>query len=529
MRTKHVVAVGFILLLAAPMSAADEIPTKSQITSADLFKNGLAVVKCEVTLKKPGTYLLADAPRPVHGTFWVESAVPVEAALKLVDVEVPAVEAVPGNLQDDLAGQKVTVFFKGDKRPPLAGTVLKLKPAKPEEGTSSRFLILQTAKGRTYIEATEVASVEAEGVGDTIKRRQPRLFLTLSPTDKAETRVVLHYLTHGLSWAPSYKIDISDPKTLLLEQHAVIRNELTNLKEADVRLISGYPSVQFAHVNSLLSPRTSLAAFFNELSSGGGRSRHDGMSNTINLQMAMGNWGAAPDQALGAIPTGEGVDLHYQPVGKRTIAEGESQALSVSRGKADYERVVEWMVPDNRNEHGQYHHTGRVEEDNENDTAWDALKFKNPLTFPMTTGPAMVTSGGQFNGQRTSFWVNAGEETVLRVGKAFSIRTRAVEHEVIDKGAGRDRDIVWIGGRQYRKGTVAGELSLSNNRKESVKVLIRRRFSGELVEAEGSPKASLREEGVFSINQRNELAWSLSLKSGEEKILKYSYTVLVPN
>ena len=60
-------------------------------------------------------------------------------------------------------------------------------------------------------------------------------------------------------------------------------------------------------------------------------------------------------------------------------------------------------------------------------------------------------------------------------------------------------------------------------------MLIRRRFSGELIAAEGAPKSSLREEGVFSINKRNELSWTLPLKSGEEKKMKYVYTVLVPH
>ena len=158
----------------------------------------------------------------------------------------------------------------------------------------------------------------------------------------------------------------------------------------------------------------------------------------------------------------------------------------------------------------------------------DALKFKNPLAFPMTTGPATVVSGGQFNGQRTSYWVNAGEETVLRVGKALSVRTRSVENEQLNRNGG-ERDLVWVGGRQYRKSTVAGELSVSNHRKENVQLLIRRRFSGDLVAAEGAPKSSLREEGVFSINKRNELLWTVPLAAGEERTLKYSYTVLVPN
>src|SRR5207302_689668 len=131
-------------------------------------------------------------------------------------------------------------------------------------------------------------------------------------------------------------------------------------------------------------------------------------------------------------------------IGKRTLAEGDALALTVAKGKADYERIVEWLVSDSRNAYGQ------VEGRDAADDAWDALKFKNPLSFPMTTAPATVTADGQFNGQRTSYWVNAGEETILRVEKALSVRTRATETEKLDKDGGSSRDLIWIGGRQYR-------------------------------------------------------------------------------
>ena len=38
-----------------------------------MFKNGLAVISCEVRIPGPGSYIIADAPRPIHGSFWVTS------------------------------------------------------------------------------------------------------------------------------------------------------------------------------------------------------------------------------------------------------------------------------------------------------------------------------------------------------------------------------------------------------------------------------------------------------------------------
>ena len=113
---------------------------------------------------------------------------------------------------------------------------------------------------------------------------------------------------------------------------------------------------------------------------------------------------------------------------------------------------------------------------------------------------------------------------MLRVEKALSVRTRPIETEDAKEG---NRDLVWVGARQYRKTTVDGEVTVNNHRKETVQLVIRRRFSGELVSAEGEPKSSLREDGVYSVNKRNELFWTIPLKAGEEQKLKYRYSVLV--
>lgn len=524
MRLSRFAAFG-LLALAAPAARAAETPATGKIVAADLFKNGLAVVTCEVTLGKAGEYLLDSVPQPVHGTFHLDAGTAkVEAAVKVREVTIPAEEAGSGNLQEDLAGKQVTITLKGANRPPVEGKMLKLKPAKGEEAVGPRFLVLQGPRGRILVDPAEVSSVE---VGEApaaavVKRKRPQLVLTLSDTQADQTKVTIRYLTNGLSWAPSYRLDITDPKTLTLEQHAVVKNELADLDGAAIRLISGYPNVQYARVRSLIGPRTTLATFFAELENRYGGFEIDGTGNSVLTQNVAFNR-APVSTVLGATPTGEGVDLHYQPIGKRTLADGETLALTVAKGKADYARIVEWTAADSRDEYGRYADRGRGRD--EDGEAWDALKFKNPLPFPMTTGPATVVAGGAFNGQRTTYWVNPGEETVLRVEKALSVRTRAVENE---KPTG-DRDLVWVGSRQYRKAIVEGELAVSNNRKEPIQMVIRRKFSGELVKADGEPKSNLLVEGVHSVNKRNELTWTLPLKGGEEKTLKYSYTVLVLN
>lgn len=110
----------------------------------------------------------------------------------------------------------------------------------------------------------------------------------------------------------------------------------------------------------------------------------------------------------------------------------------------------------------------------------------------------------------------------MHITKALSVRTRSSEQEEPDS-----REVVYIGGDDYHKTTVKGELMVNNHREEKISMVIRRRFSGELLDATGDPQNVLREEGVWSVNKRNELTWLLSLAPGEEQTLTYNYTVLV--
>lgn len=545
---RQALLTGWIVALCVSSVPAAEESVESRIESVGLFKNGLAVVTRLVALPESGTCRIEGLPEPVHGTFWLESDVPVAARITTREVEVPSDPAAAVNLQEDLAGREVRIHFRDSQIPPAEGTVMSALPKMGEDAwdreyersgrpywrssspsgasqTGRRFLILSTDKGRVYVEPSMIAYLRVEGEKSTITRRLPVLFLEAAKKREASTTVRVHYLTKGMAWAPSYRVDISDSEKLVIEQKAVIKNELESLEGVRVYLISGFPSMEFSHVTSPLSLRTTWASFFQELAqrpgSGGGA-----RGQVVLQQIAMNYVPPTATPDFSATPMGEGPDVHYQPAGELTLAEGDALVLPVASGTTDYERIVEWIVPDTRTENGRRINDYQRNQDPEKyrDAAWDAVRFKNPLEFPMTTAPAMTVAGGRFQGQRMCTWTNVGEEATLHITKALSIRTRCVEYE--EQG---EREIVYLGGNDYRKVMAKGELSVCNHRKETVKLVIRRRFSGDLLEAEGDPECSLLEEGVYSVNKRNELLWTIRLEPGAEKSLTYKYSVLVDN
>ena len=97
---------------------------------------------------------------------------------------------------------------------------------------------------------------------------------------------------------------------IALEQAAVVKNELEDFTDAEVSLISGYPSVEYAHVLSPLTPRVTWDQFFAQLN----EDRRYSRRGAAAMQQVRSNavFVNDPSRTLGATPAGEGVDV---PVG----------------------------------------------------------------------------------------------------------------------------------------------------------------------------------------------------------------------
>ena len=521
-----------MLAVVYTSAVADTVTVESRVSAVQLFKNGLAVVQRTVDVPGAGTFRIQGLPAPIHGSFWIGSAAPVAVRVTTEEVEAPRAERATGSLQQDLAGKQVTLYFKDGTIPAVTGKVLGVSAgsasAPPQAPWMSaappapgNFLVLEVGSDRTYVDASMIAYANVRAPGDTVMERRPVLVLDVGESAPPAT-VSISYIARGLSWAPSYRVDLSDPKSLTIQQQAIIKNELEDLDEAEVSLISGFPSIEFAHVTSPLSLQLTWDAFFQQL-----QQRPDmmGMNAAVAQQQVISN-SFDPQSAFPSVPNvdpqGEGADVHYQPAGTRSLKKGDALMFEVARASADYTRRVEWKQSDTQAEGWLRNGRGDGYPAVDPNAAWDVVAFANPLPFPMTTGPALVVAGDRVLGQNMSYWANSGEPTTIRITKALSIRTHAEEHEVAET-----RERVVIAGTNYERTTVECNLRVRNQRAEAVEMVIGREFSGALVDAEGEPKARLMEEGAWSVNQRNELTWTFKLAPGEERALSYRYTVLV--
>lgn len=527
-----------LCLITFHTATAQEAPPLV-IDSVALFKNGLAIVRLSGTLPDAGRLEIDDLVQPVHGTFWIDSEKPVTAKVEMREGAVPLAAVSQAELLQNLSGKKVTLHLPDDT---ITGEILGDTTEQRREwgrdygaaenwgrslwsgnrdgqGVSvggSMLFVKTEAGGIVAIQPGQVQRIELAEMPE-IQRERP--VLTLSSA--AAGKVSVQYLTKGLSWAPSYHIDLSDAKKLLIKQSGAIRNELTDLKDVEIRLISGFPSVRFGAVDSPLSVSSTWESFFRSLSKG---PLFNDVDNGIFQQIDSNRAPEPGAAALGPADEGESVDLHYQSIGRHTLAPGGALSVEVAKAEADYERVVEWDIADTRAPNGRpiEEHERQRSPEKFDGTPWDAIIFRNPFPFPMTTAPAMLVNQGDFRGQQVSTWTNPGAETSIRITMALSITTRSVENEIPESRVNLN-----IAGNDHYKVQVQGDLTVKNHRAAPAMLVIGRRFSGELLEADREPRSQLLETGIDSINKRNELQWRIELKPGEETAIRYRYEVLV--
>lgn len=560
-----------LLLLASSSLAFGEKTVTPTIDSVGMFKNGLAVVRASFPIDGSGSYCWEKVPNVVHGSLWVESdgKVVIQSTTRMI-AETDEAEKPVGTLQKDLAGKSVTITLRGmphsfgivshamsKEQYYVTGTVWDV-PTLTEAKTwdtdysslnasngsyywyrnqqnrnniatiqpnTGNFLVLIEPNGnRRYINNSDIASISVNAPFEPATRlvEKPVLIFGVDKAPKSGGTVSITYLTKGLAWMPSYRIDLTDPEKLRIRHSAIIRNEMDDFDDTELQLISGYPNVRFGSVDSPLWPGTSLSSFFQQVNQSG--SMGNGLSvlsNAITQQSVyMNNPSRSEGSALPNVAEAGNVsdDIHYEGIGKRSMKAGDTLSLDVMEDSAEYQRVVEWVVPDPRDERGRY-------DGNNTPTggeAWDAVRFLNPFKAPMTTAATTITEKGAFRGQSQSDWVNPGQQTCIKITRALSIRTRSMETE--EEG---ERKIVYIGGNDYQRTTVKGRLNVRNFRSEKAVITIRCEFSGELLEADGDPAKSLRLEGATSVNPRRQLDWTITLPAGEERELTYRYELLV--
>lgn len=553
---KHWIAGILCACLASSATASEKTQEKKEtprvsapITKLALFKNGVgAVVREAVPLSEP--FFIKDEMTPIHGTLWLTPYTGFR--MKTVKHPVPEPNEQPfRNLTATYENREVRISLLNGSGTvtELAGKVIRPVPPKKRNRISQplqnpsvyipvpeRFLTLSLSNGEIIsIDSSRILSIRAQKLNQTLEQEKETLLIM--PETKLAGPLSIAYLTNGAAWAPSYHLELGADAKMRLSMSCVIINELEDLKDVEVNLISGYPNIQFEKASSPMAPGMTLARFFAQLS-GQGDAQYNpiakqGAAVMFNMAYAAASKDSAARGRATLAPSGESEDIHYRNIGRISLNSGERLYLPLESAESTYERIVEWAIDDRRDDWGRPLRFDNAER--YNGTLWDAVRFRNPFRSPITTAPIEITDGGKFLGQTTINWVNPDQSNILRITRAMTVIGEIRENELSGgKSAGTTSSIkqnpgatVRIAGNSYRKQEIEGVLTLRNYRKSDARVMIKMRLSGELLSADGNPSRELVRYGYTTVNPRSDLKWETLVKADGETKIRYRYSVLV--
>ena len=494
---------------------------KAVPTSVSLFKNGFAVVVREAKLGTSGDYSLDELPPAVLGTLWITASRGVKLDEVVVGNKETEVDRPATSLDEILMANvgKVLTFRLNDTRSETG----KLLSA------AGNICVIERTKGDLPILALPKGAI-SEITSDskliyTLKSKVTKRIMRFRANTPGTGSLYILSLERGASWAPGYSVDISDPKTVKVVSKATIINDTLEMNGIETRLVTGFPNVPFVRWMDPFTSGQSLIDFANSLMGMGSPAdfRRDaggfgGGGQMMQNRMAERSFDEAFNTSTLAGLTAEDLFFYRQP--NVRLMPGERGYYILFSAQAEYRHVYELDLPDTIQD---TRYVG-IQPGQEVRDVWHSLKFKNTSKQPFTTGAASVMKDGELLGQDMMMYTSPEADATVRITKALDVRVDDDEEEVE-----RKREELKIRSGYYDLVTLKGTVQIANRKSEAVTLEITKTLTGEVKQADATPRITSLAKGLRAVNPRQKLAWKIDLKPGEKKTVTYTYTVYINN
>jgi hypothetical protein len=487
-----------------------------------VFKNGLGffIREGEVELKD-GSAVTEYVPKATLGSLWIGS-LDEDARLEEVIGFIEEVEKeIPVNTLEQLLKYNIGKKVKITAHNQIIEGVIKSAPGNIVVITTEEDVEL--ALNRNIVYKVEFLTPYSQKF--PVKEKAKRIKFKLA-TRKKKAKLSLSYLQKGISWVPGYLVNIEKPKKARLTMKATLINDIEDLDDAEVFFVVGYPNFVYADVLSPMALDQALNQFIGALESGG--SRREGYSRQANIMRQSVTFAEEAEArpldygyaAIRGLPGASEEDLFLYHKKGVSLKKGERAYYHIFSQEVDYKHIYEWNVPDTINVDARGYQTSGQRQ-KEVEQVWHSIKLTNSTDYPWTTAPALTVSGFKPLAQDIINYTPKGTRTNLKLTIATDIKTDRHEYELE-----RQRD-VRLYHYSYDLVTVKGELFIKNAKSKEVTMEIKKRVTGEVLEASHNGKVEKVAEGLRGVNYNSFISWEIPVKPGEEVRVIYTYKVYI--
>jgi hypothetical protein len=542
-----------LVTLALAVAAFAQQALTSTVTSVALFKQGYGVIVREVTLPAGQTEsIINDVPVPVHGTFWIQTA-PAVGLTSVLATEGDKPRTVPvvslAELLRANVGEKVELKTMDGYEADggwVAGKLLSV--AENREAAGTRYASQPDIFGRTY-PSSNYSSYNplAAGAADLVILQQDTGPLALPLSSIRQIRkaaadgplkttlalketgavlklrsngtggkAIISYLTRGLTWAPSYRLDVAGVKGRLTAK-ATLLNDVEDLTVPTLSCMAGFPNLAFSGVVDPLAGQSSVESFLSSLASPGGSTRGSMITQQAVMMNSYSPYNEMP--TLPATAAGE-EDLFSYPLKNITLANGERAAYTLFEQDVDYKDIYRWEAADINNTTDPYRYRSTDTPQQAQDV-WHALRLTNTGTQPWTTAPILLCKGDTFLGESTMYYTSVGGESTVDINKALDVHAENEETTLQKIG-----DII-INHSTYSTYAISGTLTVKNYKKEIVHMVVTKHMTGTPTESSIKPTQNDEQLRLNAVNATRTLVWEFDVAPGGSMEVTCKYKINV--
>ncbi len=520
---------------------------KTKTHSVALFKNGLGFfVKSGEVNPQNGWEVVEDVPHASLGSLWLgslEGDYPVDDVIGYKEdslTETPAVsldELLKGNI-----GKDIGIVYSGTT---ISG-ILKDVPEDREQKTdgvtspydyrypaninplAASVVLLDSQGSIVALNKNLIQQVWfPKGYLSTflMKEKTRKLKLKLNARKKAG-QISLSYLQKGISWIPSYLVDINDSGKARISLKAEVINDAEDVENAEFYFVVGFPNFKYADILSPMSMDQTLTQFISALNNPNqpnyGANFSNVMQQSLNYSYA-GEMSSPSGVGYSSMVNLQGTaeeDLFLYQKKEVSLKKGERAYYPVFSDTVNYQHIYEWNISDTLQEETPRYNSS-VRENPEKDQIWHSIKLTNSTNYPWTTAPAFTVNGTKPLAQDELAYTPKGAKINLKLTVATDIKSDHKEVEI-----DRQRNIS-IYGRNYDLVTIQGELYLKNYKTKEAEVEIKKKVTGDVLDVINDAKVTTVAEGLKSVNKNSKINWDITLSPSQETTLLYKYKTYI--
>jgi hypothetical protein len=567
---------GWLTPAAAPAQAGPAGSlTRMPIKEVTVFKDGHAFVvhQGRVPVDAKGHVVLDRLPTPVLGTFWPYSAdhevklTAVTASRRSVRGQQTAIdlrgllEANPGATVDlvDLDGKTISGRIRGlPARPVEELLAMDTMPDHDLVPAKGGMVLLETDQGVLALPLDRLRSVsfrkapESKYPSETFRNLLTLDFAWPDAGPRREIEVGMAYVQRGLRWIPSYKVTIGATGKARVQLQGTLVNELADLDDVTANLVVGVPTFAFRGTvdpMALQQKVAQLGDYFDARSASG-----VALSNAVMAQVAVGGRedfrlreeNERRNQPAEAGPEVESSepdqDLYVFTVKRVTLKKGERMVLPVAEYELGYRDVYVLDLPFAP----PMEVRANANDDQQRQLARllgtphfvHVLRLKNAGHQPLTTAPALISSGDRVLGQGMMSYTAPGADCDLGLTTAVDIKVAKT-----DKETGRAPNALTLDGSSYLRVDLTGSIAITNRRDQPVDIEVKRSILGHAETAGQAGKVEMvnaYEEGGAvaqpfwwgwygwpgwwgAVNGVGQFTWKTKVEPGKKLTLTYKW------